>query len=102
MDRANSNLKVLEDFCDKHDWIDFLTQDKSIRSCTSVCFVIKLPSDKVKKMISLLEGEGVAYDIGSYRDAPDGLRIWAGATVEKSNLVALTHWLSWAYDSAQK
>ncbi|HYD13896.1 MAG TPA: phosphoserine aminotransferase, partial [Allosphingosinicella sp.] len=64
----------------------------AIRSCTSVC----LSCDRAKEIAQKLEAEGVAYDIGSYRDAPPGLRIWAGATVEKSDIEALLPWLDWA------
>jgi phosphoserine aminotransferase len=99
MKRTNDNLKVLEDFVAKNDWIDFLCDDPSIRSSTSVCLTLKLDKDATKKFVGLLETEGVAYDIGAYRDAPDGLRIWCGATVEKEDLEALTPWLKWAYET---
>lgn len=82
----------------KNGWIDFLAKDPQIRSSTSVCLTVKLEKGQIKKMVSLLETEGVAYDIGSYRDAPDGLRIWCGATVEKEDLETLLPWLSWAYE----
>jgi len=99
--RSESNLNVLQQFVNKNDWISFLAEDPTIRSNTSVCLSLKLEKAQVKKFISLLESEGVAYDIGSYRDAPDGLRIWCGATVEKDDLEALTPWLQWAYDTVQ-
>jgi phosphoserine aminotransferase len=86
----------------QNDWISFLAADPSVRSSTSVCFTLKLTKDQVKKFVALLEVEGVAYDIGSYRDAPDGLRIWCGATVEKEDLEALLPWLKWAYETVQE
>jgi phosphoserine aminotransferase len=91
--RSETNLSVLENFVAKNDWIHFLASDPSIRSNTSVCLTLDLDKDQVKKFVALLEAEGVAYDIGAYRDAPDGLRIWCGATVEKDDLEALLPWL---------
>ena len=99
--RSEANLKVIEDFVAANDWIDFLAKNPATRSNTSVCLSVKLPEDQVKKMAKLLEAEGVAYDIGAYKDAPPGLRIWCGATVEASDLQALMPWLSWAYQQAQ-
>jgi len=99
--RTKENLAVVEKFVAQNSWIKFLAQDPTIRSSTSVCLVLDLDKDKVKKFVSMLEAEGVAYDIGSYRDAPDGLRIWCGATVEKEDLEALLPWLKWAYESLQ-
>jgi phosphoserine aminotransferase len=95
--RSNGNLSVFEDFVDKHDWISFLAEHKEIRSNTSVCLNVDLPADKIKALVNLLAEEGVAYDCGSYRDAPPGLRFWCGATVEKSDLEILVPWLEWAY-----
>lgn len=95
--KSEGNLKVLENFVAKHDWIDFLAKDSTIRSNTSVCLVLKLNKDQVKKFVALLETENVAYDIGSYRDAPDGLRIWCGATVDAEDLQALLPWLEVCY-----
>jgi phosphoserine aminotransferase len=98
--RSQANLEVIEKFAAQHDWLQFLAQDKASRSSTSVCLVLpKLTKDQVKTFVSLLEKEGVAYDIGAYRDAPDGLRIWCGATVEKSDLEALMPWLKWAHET---
>lgn len=98
MKRSQENLAVLEHFVAQNNWIHFLAKDPAVRSSTSVCLTLDLSKDQVKKFVALLETEGVAYDIGSYRDAPDGLRIWCGATVEKEDLEALLPWLSWAYE----
>jgi phosphoserine aminotransferase len=92
--RSQANLNVLEKFVAQNDWISFLAADPRIRSNTSVCLTLKLSKEQVKKFVALLEAEGVAYDIGAYRDAPDGLRIWCGATVEQEDLEALLPWLS--------
>ena len=92
--RSESNLGVLDRFVGQNDWIQFLAQDPSIRSSTSVCLTLDLTKEQTKKFVSLLEAEHVAYDIGAYRDAPDGLRIWCGATVEQQDLEALMPWLS--------
>lgn len=107
IERSEKNLAVLENWVNDSNWISFLAEEKSIRSNTSVCFKIvdpdyqKLPEDeqaaKAKQLASLLDAEGVAYDIGAYRDAPAGIRIWAGATVEANDLEILTKWLDWAY-----
>jgi phosphoserine aminotransferase len=91
--RTESNLAVVSKFVKTHDWINFLAVDPSTRSSTSVCLTLKLNKEQVKKFVSLLEIEQVAYDIGSYRDAPDGLRIWCGATIEEADLEALLPWL---------
>ena len=105
--RADQNLKVLADWVAKTPWVDFLAATPDIRSNTSVCLkvvdpkICALPEDAqadfAKKLASLLEKEGAALDIGGYRDAPAGLRIWCGATVEASDLEALTPWLDWAF-----
>jgi phosphoserine aminotransferase len=105
--RADQNLKVLADWVAKTPWVDFLAATPEIRSNTSVCLkvvdpkIAALPEDAqadfAKKLASLLEKEGAALDIGGYRDAPAGLRIWCGATVEASDLEALTPWLDWAF-----
>jgi phosphoserine aminotransferase len=97
MARSEANLKVISDFVAANDWISFLAKDPATRSNTSVCLTLKLAEDQVKKMAKLLEAEGVAYDIGAYKDAPAGLRIWCGATIESADLQALLPWLSWAY-----
>jgi phosphoserine aminotransferase len=105
--RADQNLAVLAEWVAKTDWVDFLAATPEIRSNTSVCLKVvdakisALPEDAqadfAKKLASLLEKEGAALDIGGYRDAPAGLRIWCGATVEASDLEALTPWLDWAF-----
>jgi phosphoserine aminotransferase len=105
--RADANLGVLEGWAQKTGWVSFLAEDPAIRSNTSVCLkvidpqVTSLPADAqadfAKKLAALLEKEGVALDVGDYRDAPPGLRIWCGATVEASDLDALTPWLDWAF-----
>ena len=107
--RADANLKVLADWVDDSSWAGFLAVDPATRSNTSVCLkvvdpdVLALGPDQqiafAKAIASRLDLEGVAFDIGAYRDAPSGLRIWAGATVEASDLEALTHWLDWAHAS---
>src|SRR3954471_21359682 len=101
--RADANTKVLADWAARTSWIDFLTKDPAIRSNTSVCMkvvdpaVAKLSPDAqaafVKSLAAALEKEGVAYDIDAYRDAPPGLRVWCGATVEAADVEALTPWL---------
>ena len=100
--RSEANLKVIEDFVSANNWISFLAKNPATRSNTSVCLSVKLPEDQVKAMVKLLETEGVAYDIGSYKDAPAGLRIWCGATVQTSDLQALMPWLTWAYHQVQQ
>jgi phosphoserine aminotransferase len=97
IDRSNRNLCVLERFVDRHEWIRFLARDPACRSNTSVCLTVSLKPTQVKAMVALLAEEGVAHDIGAYRDAPAGLRIWCGATVEESDLEKLMPWLEWAY-----
>ncbi len=95
--RSEANLRVLADFVAANAWISFLAADPATRSNTSVCLSVDLSAEQVKKMVKLLESEGVAYDIGSYKDAPAGIRIWCGATIETSDLAALMPWLAWAY-----
>ena len=109
--RSEANLKVLADWVAQKNWIDFLAEKPETRSCTSMCFKItagwftaltaEKQADAAKKMVSLLESEGVALDIGAYRDAPAGLRIWGGATVDESDLKALLPWLEWAHGEVQ-
>jgi phosphoserine aminotransferase len=105
--RADANAKVIQDWGARTPWIANLAGDPAIASNTSVCMVIADPDviargpDAVaafaKNIANRLDKEGVAFDIGSYRDAPAGLRIWCGATVEAADLEALTPWLDWAY-----
>jgi phosphoserine aminotransferase len=95
--KSEANLAVIQRFVDVHPWIHFLAQQQSQTSNTSVCLTLDLDAKKVKQLIKLLDDEQVAFDIGAYRDAPAGLRIWCGATVESSDLVALMPWLEWAY-----
>ena len=71
--------------------------ERATRSNTSVCLKLELSDSQVKQLVALLDSEGVAYDIGSYRDAPAGLRLWCGATVEAGDLEALMPWIEWAY-----
>ncbi|KAF1323436.1 Phosphoserine aminotransferase, partial [Globisporangium splendens] len=93
------NLKVVEDFvADNARWVKFLAASKEIRSNTSVCLQFPdLSKDEVKQLTKLLERENIAFDINSYRDAPPGIRIWCGATVETKDLEALMPWIKWAY-----
>jgi phosphoserine aminotransferase len=97
LERSNANLKVFEDFVATRDWVHFLAGSKETRSNTSVCLTLDLPADKVKELVKSLAVEGVAYDCGSYRDAPPGLRFWCGATVESSDLEIATRWIEWVY-----
>ena len=109
--RADANTKVLADWVAKTPWVDFLAADAAIRSNTSVCLkvvdpaVTKLSSDQqlafAKSLVSLVEKENAGYDLGHYRDAPAGLRIWCGATVEAADVEALTPWLDWAFTEAK-
>ncbi len=96
--KSNENLNVIENFVQENNWIKFLAEDKSIRSNTSICLKLDLDTEQLKKILKLLEKEEVAYDIGSYKSAPPGIRIWGGATVSKKDLKALTVWLRWAYE----
>ncbi|MEH6718679.1 MAG: phosphoserine transaminase [Aurantimonas endophytica] len=107
--RADANLAVIERFVEANDWLGFLAKTPETRSNTSVCLqftdpsIVALSDDAqaafAKGVVATLEKEGVALDIGAYRDAPPGLRIWAGATVEASDLEALMPWLAYAYEA---
>ena len=100
IEKSEANLQVLAEYVADNGWIDFLAQSADICSNTSVCFQLKANDEQIKTMIKLLADEQVALDIGAYKDAPSGLRIWCGATVEKSDIVALLPWLTWAYQQA--
>ena len=107
--RADANAKVIYDFIEKNDWIANLAVKPETRSNTSVCLKIVDPevqaldaaaqADFAKGVVALLEKENVALDIGAYRDAPSGLRIWAGATIETADMEAVMPWLAWAYQT---
>lgn len=99
--KSEANLEVVEKFVAGRSWIDFLAVNQAERSNTSVCLTLELPEDAVKAIVKLLEAEEVAFDIGAYRDAPAGLRIWCGATVEASDLELLMPWLDWAYEQVK-
>jgi phosphoserine aminotransferase len=106
--RADANTKVITDWKAKTPWVDFLAADPAIRSNTSVCLKVVDPAitalapeaqaDFAKKLVAVVEKEGAGYDIGAYRDAPAGLRIWCGATVEASDVQLLTQWLDYAFE----
>ncbi|SEH37542.1 phosphoserine transaminase [Magnetospirillum fulvum] len=105
--RSEANLAVVQAWLDSSDWAANLADDPMVRSCTSICIAIKAPfftklsvedqAAAAKKIVSILDKEGVAYDIGAYRDAPSGLRVWGGATVETADVKALLPWLDWAF-----
>jgi phosphoserine aminotransferase len=107
MARADANTKVLADWKAKTPWIDFLARDPSLRSNTSVCLKVVDPaitslsadaqSDFAKKLVALVEKENAGFDFAHYRDAPAGLRIWCGATVEARDVELLTQWIDWAF-----
>jgi len=109
--RSEANLKAIADWVDATAWVDFLAADPNTRSNTSICLKVADPwfnalaldeqAKGIKKMVALLESEQVAYDIASYRDAPSGLRIWGGATVETADIEALLPWLDWAYEETK-
>ena len=102
--RSTANARAVWDFCDQHDWIANLAEDAATRSNTSVC--LKFTDTRIvdgaafaKAVAKRLEAEGIALDIGAYRDAPAGLRIWCGATVETSDIEAMLPWLEWAFNA---
>lgn len=109
--RSEANLNAIANWVDATAWVDFLAVDPNTRSNTSICLKVSDPwfnaltleeqAKGIKKMVALLESEQVAYDIASYRDAPPGLRIWGGATVETADIKALLLWLEWAYEETK-
>ncbi|MGJ5096339.1 phosphoserine transaminase [Bradyrhizobium oligotrophicum] len=109
--RADANTKVLADWKARTPWIDFLAQDPAIRSNTSVCLKVIDPAitslsadaqaEFAKKLVALVEKENAGFDFAHYRDAPAGLRIWCGATVEASDVALLTQWIDWAFAEAK-
>lgn len=102
MARSNANAAALGKIVEEREYLGFLAADPAIRSTTSVCLTVDGADEAmIKKMASLLEAEGAAYDIAGYRDAPAGLRIWCGATVDSADVEALGPWLDWAYETAK-
>eukprot|EP01037_Dinobryon_pediforme_P013771 gene13771-13889_t len=109
--RADANLAAIAAWVAETPWVDFLAKDPATRSNTSVCLkvvdpvITALPAEAqaafAKALAGALEKEKVAFDIGAYRDAPPGLRIWCGATVETADVAALTHWLDWSFAKAK-
>jgi len=100
--RSDANAAALNKIVEERDWLGHLAADPAIRSTTSVCLTVEGADEAlIKKMASLLEAEGAAYDVAGYRDAPAGLRVWCGATVETADIEALGPWLDWAYATAQ-
>ncbi|WP_019616473.1 phosphoserine transaminase [Psychromonas ossibalaenae] len=95
--KSLDNLAVLETYVSQNSWINFLAEDPASLSNTSVCLSLDLDSSQIKQLIKLLADNQAAYDIGAYKDAPSGLRIWCGSTVQESDLTALLPWLTWAY-----
>jgi len=111
-ERSEANLATITRWVERTDWVDFLAVRPETRSCTSICLQIvdswfaALSEDEgaaaAKRLVALLEEEGVAYDIASYRDAPSGLRVWGGGTVENADLEALLPWLDWAFEVTRR
>ena len=108
---CQANLAVVSDWVEVTPWAKFLAEDVAHRSCTSICIAISdaafLSQDEaaqrtsLKKLVTLLSDEGVANDISGYRDAPPGLRIWGGATIETADLTALLPWIQWAWEQRE-
>jgi phosphoserine aminotransferase len=109
--RSQSNLRIVAEWVERAPWVDFLAERPELRSATSICLKLvdpaltRLPragrAALVKNLVARLEAEGAAYDIASYREAPPGLRLWGGATVENADLETLLPWLDWAYREAR-
>ncbi len=99
--RSDANAAALDRIVAERDWLGHLAEDAASRSKTSVCLTVDADEAVIKKLVSLLEAEGAAFDIGGYRDAPPGLRIWCGATVDTADIEALGPWLDWAYSTAK-
>ena len=111
LNRSQANLQAVADWVDATDWVDFLADSVETRSSTSICLKITAPwyqalapeeqAAKAKQIVKLLDAEGVGYDFGSYRDAPPGIRIWGGATVDTADIQAFLPWLDWAFAQIQ-
>ena len=102
MARSNANAAALDAIVQSRSWLGHLAQDAATRSTTSVCLTVEgADADFIKKFAGLLEAEHAAYDIAGYRDAPAGLRIWCGATVDTADIEALGPWLDWAYEKTK-
>jgi phosphoserine aminotransferase len=109
--RSENNLRIVTEWVERTPWVDFLAEQPEFRSPTSICLKLAGPEIKelpqaaqaalIKDLVRRLEAESVAYDIASYRDAPPGLRLWGGATVETADMAALLPWLDWAYEEAR-
>ena len=109
---SNHNLKLIKDWVKMTYWVDFLAQDETTISNTSICLrfsdtiINKLDFENLdlleKNIVKILENENVAYDIGSYRSAPPGLRIWGGPTINPKDIKLLLAWLQWAFEDAYK
>jgi phosphoserine aminotransferase len=102
--RSQDNFTVIDDWVNRTEWVSFLAHDPQTRSTTSICLSLETPEGAdaqtfIKDMVKLLDHENLAYDINAYRDAPAGLRIWGGATVEKADIEALLPWVEWAYQN---
>lgn len=102
MSRCDANAAALDRIVEARDWLGHLAADPASRSKTSVCLTVEGADEaRIKKMAALLEEQGAAYDIAGYRDAPPGLRIWCGATVDTTDIEALGPWLDWAYEETR-
>ncbi len=112
IERSQANLRAVEQWVEASDWIDFLAEESDQRSNTSICLKIVDPwyqalspedqAAKAKELVALVQAEGVAYDFGSYRDAPSGIRLWGGATVDADDTTALLPWLDWAFQEIMR